>query len=42
MCKLILKKWEELPKELQTEEVKKYYDILSKKKGSLFLKRVLM
>ena len=40
MCKLILKKWEELPKELQTEEVKKYYDILSKKKGSLFLKRV--
>lgn len=37
---MILKKWEELPKELQTEEVKKYYDILSKKKGSLFLKRV--
>ena len=40
MCKLILKKWEELPEEFQTEEVKKYYDILSKKKGSLFLKRV--
>lgn len=37
---MILKKWEELPKELQTEEVKKYYNILSKKKGSLFLKRV--
>ena len=37
---MILKKWEELPKEFQTEEVKKYYDILSKKKGSLFLKRV--
>ena len=37
---MILKKWEELPEEFQTEEVKKYYDILSKKKGSLFLKRV--
>ena len=37
---MILKKWEELPKEFQTEEVKVYYDILSKKKGSLFLKRV--
>lgn len=37
---MILKKWEELPKEFQTENVKKYYDILSKKKGSLFLKRV--
>ena len=37
---MILKKWEELPKEFQTEEVKRYYDILSKKKGSLFLKRV--
>ena len=37
---MILKKWEEFPKEFQTEEVKKYYDILSKKKGSLFLKRV--
>lgn len=37
---MILKKWKELPKEFQTEEVKVYYDILSKKKGSLFLKRV--
>ena len=35
-----LKKWEELPKEFQTEEVKKYYDILNNKKGSLFLKRI--
>ncbi|MFR4519077.1 MAG: sugar transferase [Fusobacterium sp.] len=35
-----MKKWEELPKEFQTEEVKKYYDILNKKRGSLFLKRV--
>lgn len=32
-------KWEELPQELQTEEVKKYYDILKKRKASLFFKR---
>ena len=33
---MILKKWEQLPIEMQTEEVKKYYDILKKKKFSLF------
>ncbi len=33
-------KWEKLPAEMQTEEVKKYYDILKKKRFSLFLKRV--
>ncbi len=37
---MILKKWDKLPRELQTEEVRKYYDILSKKKASLFFKRV--
>lgn len=37
---MILKKWEALPEEFKTEEVKKYYDILNKKRGSLFLKRV--
>ncbi len=37
---MILKKWEKLPAEMQTEEVKKYYDILKKKKCSLFFKRV--
>lgn len=36
----MIKKWEKLPVELQTEEVKKYYDILQKKKCSLFFKRV--
>ncbi|MBQ8817866.1 MAG: sugar transferase [Clostridia bacterium] len=36
----MLKKWEQLPKEMQTEEVRKYYDILKKKKVSLFFKRV--
>ena len=37
---MILKKWEQLPVEMQTEEVKKYYDILAKRKVSLFFKRV--
>ena len=32
--------WEELPLEMQTEEVRKYYDILKEKKRSLFFKRV--
>lgn len=35
-----MKKWEELPKFMQCDEVKEYYDILSKKKLSLRLKRV--
>lgn len=33
-------KWEQLAPEMQTEEVRKYYDILAKKKISLFFKRV--
>ena len=33
-------RWEQLPKEMQTEEVRKYYDILKKRKVSLFFKRV--
>lgn len=32
--------WEQLPPEMHTEEVKKYYDILEKKKVSLFFKRL--
>ena len=32
--------WEQLPPEMQTEEVRKYYDILKKKNVSLFFKRV--
>lgn len=35
----MLKKWEKLPPELQTDEVRKYYDILKKKRGALFFKR---
>ena len=36
----MLPKWENLDESLQCEVVKKYYDILSKKKGSLFIKRL--
>jgi len=35
-----IKKWEELPSEMQTDEVRVYYDVLLKKKGSLVLKRL--
>lgn len=37
---MILKKWEDLPPEMQNDAVRKYYDILKKKKVSLILKRV--
>ncbi len=36
----ILCEWEQLPPEMQTEEVRKYYNILKKKKTALFFKRV--
>ena len=35
----MLRKWENLDEWIRQPEVKEYYDILSKKKGSLFLKR---
>ena len=35
----MLKKWQDLPKEMQNDEVLKYYNILKKKRFSLFLKR---
>ena len=37
---MILKKWDDIPENVKNEEVKKYYDILSKKKGQLVLKRL--
>lgn len=37
---MLLKKWEQLPPEMQTDEVRKYYDILTKKQASLFFKRM--
>ena len=36
---MILKKYKDLPENIKNEEVKKYYEILSKKKISLLLKR---
>lgn len=36
---MILKKWEDLPEFMQTEEVRPYYETLEKKKGQLALKR---
>ena len=37
---MILKKWEDLPKEMQLPEVREYYDMLCKKKAQLVLKRI--
>lgn len=37
---MLICKWEKLPAEMQTDEVRKYYDILRKKNFSLFFKRV--
>lgn len=36
---MILKKWEELPDFLRTAQVRPYYDLLAKRRGSLVLKR---
>lgn len=35
-----MKKWEDLPKELQTAEIRPYYEALSRKRGSLVMKRL--
>ena len=37
---MLIKKWEKLPKELQIEEIRPYYELLRKKNFSLFCKRV--
>ncbi len=37
---MILKKWEDLPENMQTDEIRRYYEIVKKKKCSLFFKRV--
>ena len=36
---MILKQWEDLPDFLRMDEVRPYYDLLSRRRGSLFLKR---
>ena len=35
-----MRRWDQLPANMRTKEVKKYYDILQKKKCSLFFKRL--
>lgn len=37
---MMLRKWEDLPEEMQIPEVKEYYDILQKRKMSLVMKRL--
>ena len=39
---MLICKWEKLPREMQTDEVRKYYDILRKKNFSLFWKRIFV
>ncbi len=36
-----MRKWDDLPPQLQTESVRPYYDALRKKRGSLLAKRIL-
>lgn len=38
---MLLRKWEELPEFMRTDEVRPYYDVLKKKRLSLILKRVM-
>ena len=38
---MVLKKWDELPDFMKTEEVKPYYEVLKKKRLSLFFKRAV-
>ena len=36
----MLRRWEALPVEMRTPEVRNYYDLLIRKRGSLFIKRL--
>lgn len=38
---MVLKKWEDLPDFMKTEEVRPYYEVLEKKKLSVFFKRAV-
>ena len=37
---MLLKKWESLPENMRSDEVRRYYEILKKKKPALFFKRL--
>ena len=36
---MLLRRWEDLPSEMQNEQVLKYYDVLQKRQGRLLIKR---
>lgn len=38
---MILRKWEELPEFMRTDEVRPYYEVLNKRRGSIVLKRAM-
>lgn len=38
---MILRKWEDLPDFMRTDEVRPYYEVLNKRRGSLILKRMM-
>ena len=38
---MLLRKWEELPEFMRTDEVRPYYDVLKKRRGSHVLKRAM-
>ena len=38
---MLLRSWDRLPKNMKNDDVRKYYDILSKKTASLLFKRIL-
>lgn len=38
---MVLRKWDELPDFMRTEEVRPYYEVLNKRRGSLVLKRMM-
>lgn len=38
---MILRKWEDLPEFMRTDEVRQYYEVLNKRRGSLVLKRMM-
>ena len=38
---MILRKWEDLPEFMRTDEVRPYYEVLYKRRGSLILKRMM-
>lgn len=37
---MLLRSWEDMPEYMKNEEVRKYYDVLSNRKGQLILKRL--